>query len=120
MYFCRYYNEPLGKKIFSIFMAFSLLKQGRKSANSWVKSYIQIFCYLISLVYPIRIVEIKGVRNLLNKDEARLDSLILKVEKRLNRFEKNVSHMQKKITELKIIQNQIIEPSNKKWHTKAV
>lgn len=72
------------------------------------------------MVCTISIVEIKGVRNLLDKDEARLDSLILTVEKRLNHFEKNVSHMQKKITELKTMQNQLIEPSNKLWHTKAV
>jgi len=56
---------------------------------------------------------------MLENDEARLDSLILTVEKRLSRFEKNVSHMQKKLTELKTMQ-QIIEPSKDLWHTKAV
>ena len=72
------------------------------------------------MVYPISIVEIEGVRNMLDKDEARLDSLILTIEKRLNHFEKNISHMQKKIVELKTIQNQRIEPSNKLWRTTAV
>ncbi|MFD2868852.1 MULTISPECIES: hypothetical protein [Kurthia] len=57
---------------------------------------------------------------MLDKDEARLDSLILTIEKRLNHFEKNISHMQKKIAELKTIQNQRIEPSNKLWRTTAV
>lgn len=57
---------------------------------------------------------------MLDKDEARLDSLMLTVEKRLNHFEKNVSHMQKKISELKTIQKQRIEPSNEVWQTKAV
>lgn len=56
----------------------------------------------------------------MNKEEAQLDSLIATIEMRLNRFEKNVSHMQKKITELKSIKKQLIDTPNDIWSTKAV
>lgn len=56
----------------------------------------------------------------MNKDEAQLDSLILTIEMRLNRFEKNVSHMQKKLTEFKSMKQQLIDTPNDIWTTKAV